>query len=35
MMKTTTSNYKKLEDDVDSGNKDEEVSDSDDEMMMR
>ena len=28
MMKTTTSNYEKLEDDVDSGCKDEEVSDN-------
>ena len=28
MMKTTASNYKKLENDVDSGCKDEEVSDN-------
>ena len=30
-MKTTKSNYKKLEDDVDSGYKDEEVSDNNDD----
>ena len=30
-MKTTTSNYEKLEDDVDSGCKDEEVSDDNDD----